>query len=74
MRKLKGEFISPTRPKCHAVLALASQAAVAVKLNFIKPFLAFGDVLDGEGIHWPDKLDERGGGGVVSSCFHLKLV
>ena len=72
MRKLKGEFISPTRPKCHGVLALASQAAVAVKLNFIKPLLAFGDVLDGEGM--PDKLDDGGGGGVVSSCFHLKLV
>src|SRR4029077_20754008 len=31
------------------------EAAVAVKLHLVEPFLAFGDSLDGEGIH---RLDE----------------
>ena len=57
-----------------AVLPSSSYAAVAVKLYFVEPFFALRYTLDGESIHWLDKLDGGGGGGVVSSCFHLSLV
>ena len=30
--------------------------AVAVKLDFVEPFFAIGDVLNGEGMHWLNKL------------------
>src|SRR5215467_2459466 len=38
------------------VLSRTSQAAVAVKLDFVEPVLALGDVLNGEGMHWLNKL------------------
>jgi len=44
--------------------------AVAVKLDFVEPFFAIGDVLNGEGMHWLDEIDS---GGVSSSCFHLSM-
>ena len=73
-RKLRRKDVAPARPERDASLVPASQAAVAVELNLVEPLLTVGDVLDGEGIHWLDKLDGGGVGGVVSSCFHLKLV
>ena len=69
--ELRGEVVSTTRPECHAVLALASDAAVAIKFDFVEPLVALRDVLDGESVHWLDEIDS---GGVSSSCFHLGIV
>ena len=65
MRELRGEEVTATRPERYSVLVSASQAAVAVKLYFVQPFLALGDVLDGEGIH---RLDEPNDAGL--GCLH----
>ena len=64
-RKLSVKEIAQTRPESNSAFVSACQAAITVKLYFIKPFLAFGDVLDGEGIHWLDEMDD-----VSSSCVH----
>ena len=71
MRELRSEEITATRPKRYFAFVSACQAAIAVKLNFVEPFLAFGDVLNSKGIH---RLDEIESGGVSSSCFHLGIV
>ena len=55
MRKLRSEKVTATRPERSAVFVSACKATIAVKLYFVEPFLAFGDSLDGEGIH---RLDE----------------
>src|SRR4029077_3427549 len=55
MRELRSDVVSPTRPEHYSVLVSASETSIAVKLYFVEPFLAFGDSLDGEGIH---RLDE----------------
>ena len=49
MRELGREEVTPTRPECYAGLVSARQAAVAIKLDFVEPLLAFRDVLNGEG-------------------------
>ena len=51
MRELRGEVVAPPQPERYAVLALASDTAVTVKLNLVEPLLALRDVLDGEGVH-----------------------
>jgi len=69
--KLSGEEVTPTRPERYSAFVSARQAAVAVKLDFVAPFFALGDVLDRQCIHWLDEIDS---GGVSSSCFHLGIV
>ena len=66
MRELRREEIAPTRPEHYSVLVSASETTIAVKLYFVEPFLAFGNSLDGEGIH---RLDEPYDG-VKSGCLH----
>ena len=60
MGELRGEEVTATRPERYSVLVSSSQAAVAVKLDFVEPFLVLGNVLNGERVHWLDKLDAAG--------------
>ena len=51
MGKLRREKITATRPQCYSVLVSASQTAIAVEFDFVKPVLALWNALHGEGIH-----------------------
>jgi len=47
MRELRGEEVTATRPESYSVFVSAGQAAIAVKLYLVEPFLALRDVLNG---------------------------